>query len=225
MKKLGLRKVFMAFCCCMLLMSCVSTYHTTNVEVVSQSESDSSVHFIKNNQTINADNSLDGKLIAFYTFGMPFVVVGCTLREAFRVAGYSALNLVLGETAYERAKRGQESLGFIVPDTKKAKAELNEFQKEYEASDLYKYRQYRSALSKTTITKSNLVEEIDWNDNAKVISSTRETIKLQTSVADSASRVSKKASLIGSRIGTVTSVIFGIPSYILGFILGAAADD
>lgn len=207
-----------------LLASCVTTYNTTDVDVISDSPNDSSIHFVKKTENIKADNRLDGKLVAYYTFGYPFVVVGCTVRETARVAGYSAMNLVLGAFTYNALANGGGPAGFALPNTKKPKEELAKFKQEYEASDLYKYRKYRKALHKATITKQDLVEEVDWNDEAKVISSTSETIKCQTDIGKSAWQVSKKASLIGSRIGTVTSVIFGVPSFIVGLAFGAYLD-
>lgn len=219
------KKILVILCAAFLLSSCVTTYNTTDVDVISDSPDDNSIHFVKKSENIKAKNTLDGKLLAYYTFGYPFVIVGCTVRETARVAGYSAMNLVLGAFAYDELIHGSgATIGWALPDTKKAKAELDEYQKEYEASDLYKYRKYRKALHKATITKNDLVEEVDWNDESKVISSTSETLKLQTDIGKSAKQVSKKASLVGGRIGTVTSVIFGIPSYIIGLVAGAYLD-
>lgn len=215
----------MVLCAAFLLSSCVTTYNTTDVDVISDSPDDNSIHFVKKSENIKAKNTLDGKLLAYYTLGYPFVIAGCTVRETARVAGYSAMNLVLGAFAYDELFYGSgNAVGWALPNTKKAKAELDEYQKEYEASDLYKYRKLRKALHKATITKNDLVEEVDWNDEAKVISSSTETLKLQTDIGKSAKQVSKKASLVGGRIGTVTSVIFGVPSYIIGFVAGAYLD-
>lgn len=221
-----LSKIAVSILIIIQLASCTSTkyFNDADVEVVSESKDDSSIHFKKNTQTVKVDNTPDVKLIAFYTFGMPFVVAGCTVREAGRVAGYSCLNLLLGSIAYKRNKAGKESMGFIIPDSKKAKNEYDTFQQKYEESDSYKYRQYRKSFSKAVIIKQNVIEEIDWNDQTKVVSSETETIKLQTSVSDSAERVSKKASLLGCRIGTVSSIIFGIPSYIVGYIFSVYED-
>lgn len=208
------------------LASCVTTYNTANVDVISDSPDDNSIHFVKTTENIKAKNTLDGKLTAYYTLGYPFVVLGCTVRETVRVAGYSALNLFCGYFAYSSLAAGDDSVtGFALPNTKKAKAELAQFQEEYKASDLYKYRKYRKALHKATITKQDIIEEVDWNDESKVVSSTTETLKLQTDIGKSARQVSKKASLVGGRIGTVTSVIFGVPSYVIGFIGGAYLDS
>lgn len=216
----------MVLCASALLASCVTTYNTTDVDVISDSPDDNSIHFVKKTENIKADNTIDGKLLAYYTFGYPFVVLGCTVRETARVAGYSAMNLVLGAFAYDELFHGNGDVsGFALPNTKKPKEELAQFQKEYEASDLYKYRKYRKALHKATITKQDLVEEVNWNDEAKVISSSTETVKCQTDIGKSARQVSKKASLVGGRIGTVTSVIFGIPSYIVGIAVGAYLDS
>lgn len=220
------KKIMMILCAAFLLSSCVTTYNTTDVDVISDSPDDNSIHFVKKSENIKAKNTLDGKLLAYYTLGYPFIVVGCTARETLRVAGYSAMNLVLGYVAYNELFYGKgDVVGWALPDTKKAKAELEEFQKEYEASDLYKYRKYRKALHKAAIIKQDFVEEVDWNDESKVISSSSETLKLQTDIGKSAKQVSKKASLVGGRIGTVTSVIFGVPSYILGIAVGAAGDS
>lgn len=224
MKKTDLRIIIAGLCFCVFFTSCVSTYNTTNINVVSESEADSSIHLVKESEIIKAKNTLDMKLIGFYTFGYPLVITGCTLRETVRILGYSALNLLSGEFAYERLKRNESASGLFLPDVKKALKEYNEFEKAYRESDLYKYRKYRKALSKAVISKSNLVEEIDWNDVSKVVSSTTETIRLETKVRDSAERISKKASLTGSKIGTVTSVVFAIPSFILGFIIGVGLD-
>lgn len=219
------KKMLTALCVAFLLSSCVTTYNTTDVDVISDSPNDNSIHFVKKTENIKAKNTLDGKLLAYYTFGYPFVIVGCTVRETARVAGYSAMNLVLGAFAYDELFHGSgNAVGWALPNTKKAKAELDEYQKEYEASDLYKYRKYRKALHKATITKNDLVEEVDWNDETKVVSSTSETLNLQTDIGKSAKQVSKKASLVGGRIGTVTSVIFGVPSYIIGLVAGAYLD-
>ena len=223
--KKSAKKIIAVLSFSFLMTSCVTTYNTTDVDIISDSPDDNSIHFIKKNENIKAKNTLDGKLVAYYTFGYPFVVLGCTIRETARVAGYSAMNLILGAVAYDELFHGDgNTVGFALPNTKKAKEELEQFQKEYEASDLYKYRKYRKALHKATISKQDLVEEVDWNDSSKVISSSSETIRLQTDIGKSAKQVSKKASLVGGRIGTVTSVIFGIPSYIIGVAIGAYAD-
>lgn len=220
-----IQKAVMVLCASALLTSCVTTYNTTAVDVISDSPDDNSIHFVKKTENIKANNTIDGKLLAYYTLGYPFVVLGCTVRETARVAGYSAMNLILGVFAYDELFHGDGNVsGFALPNTKKPKEELAQFQKEYEASDLYKYRKYRKALHKATITKQDLVEEVNWNDEAKLISSSTETIKCQTDIGKSAKQVSKKASLVGGRIGTVTSVIFGIPSYIVGVAAGAYLD-
>lgn len=224
MKKIDLKIIIAGLCFCVFFTSCVTTYNTTNVNVVSESQEDSSIHLVKESENIKANNTLDMKLVGYYSLGYPLVITGCTLRETVRIVGYSALNLLSGEFAYERLKRNESATGLILPDVKKSLKEYNEFEKAYRESDLYKYRKYRKALSKTVISKSNLVEEIDWNDVSKVISSSTETIRLETKVRDSAERISKKASLTGSKIGTVTSVIFAIPSYIFGFIVGVGLD-
>lgn len=219
------KKILMILCAAVLFTSCVTTYNTTDVDVVSDSPDDNSIHFIKKNENIKAKNTLDGKLVAYYTLGYPFIVLGCTVRETARVAGYSVMNLFLGAFAYDELFHGGgNAVGFALPNTKKAKEDLENFQKEYEASDLYKYRKYRKALHKATITKNDLVEEVDWNDESKVISSSSETVRVQTDIGKSAKQISKKASLVGGRIGTVTSVIFGVPSYIIGLAVAAYAD-
>lgn len=221
-----IQKAVIVLCAAVFLTSCVTTYNTTDVDLISDSPDDNSIHFVKKMENIKANNTIDGKLVAYYTLGYPFVVLGCTVRETARVAGYSAMNLLLGTFAYDELLHGNGNVsGFALPNTKKPKEELAQFQKEYEASDLYKYRKYRKALHKATITKQDLVEEVNWNDESKVISSSTETIKCQTDIGKSARQVSKKASLVGGRIGTVASVIFGIPSYILGVAVGAYLDS
>ena len=206
-----------------LFSSCVSTYNTVDVDIISDSPENGSIHYVRKSENIKSKNTFDGKLLAYYTFGYPFVVFGCTVRETGRVAGYSALNLLLGAFSYRSIRSGDEDAGFsfAFPNTKKARQDYLDFQEEYQNSDLYKYRKYRKILHKAEIAKQDLIEEVDWNDETKVISSTSETIKVQASVGKSAAQVSKKASLIGSRIGAVASVVFAVPSYIVGLAVGA----
>ncbi len=221
--KSKIRKIGTAFLILALFSSCVSTYNTVDVDIISDSPENGSIHYVRKSENIKSKNTFDGKLLAYYTFGYPFVVLGCTVRETGRVAGYSALNLLLGAFSYSSIRSGDEDAGFsfAFPNTKKARQEYLDFQEEYQNSDLYKYRKYRKILHKAEITKQDLIEEVDWNDETKVISSTSETIKVQASVGKSAAQVSKKASLIGSRIGAVASVVFAVPSYIVGLAVGA----
>lgn len=221
--KIKIREIGAAFLILALFSSCVSTYNTVDVDIISDSPENGSIHYVRKSENIKSKNSFDGKLLAYYTFGYPFVVFGCTVRETGRVAGYSALNLLLGAFSYSSIRNGDEdaNFSFAFPNTKKARQDYLDFQEEYQNSDLYKYRKYRKILHKAEIAKQDLIEEIDWNDETKVISSTSETIKVQASVGKSAAQVSKKASLIGSRIGAVTSVVFAVPSYIVGFAVGA----
>ena len=95
---------------------------------------------------------------------------------------------------------------------------------EYKNSDLYKYKKYRKPLTKAEITDSIIVEEVDWNDERKLLSSSTKTLSVKTSVADSAKRISKRASIVGNMVGSVTSVIVGVPSWFVGFIFAAVYD-
>ncbi len=221
-----LKKVGAVFLILALFSSCVSTYSTVDVDVISNSPEDGSIHYVRKTENIKAKNTFDGKLFAYYTLGYPFVVLGCTARETGRVAGYSALNLLLGSLSYTIMKNGSGTgIAFALPNTKKAKDDFLSFQKEYQNSDLYKYRKYRKILHKAEISKQDLIEEVDWNDETKVISSASETVNVQASIGKSASQVSKKASLIGSCVGSVTSVIFAVPSYVIGFVAGVCLDS
>lgn len=218
------------------LTSCASTkfYHEKDVDVISESEpvdsdgnlDSSSIHYIEKNRTVKSTCKTDGKLLAFYTFGLPWVVLGCTLRETVKVIGYSAVNVVAGGFAYYRYKNNTSdgTLGFITPNVKEEKQEYQRMQTAYEKSDLYKYKKYRKPLTKAEITDNIVEEEVNWNDERKVISSTTNTVSVKTNVGDSAKRVSKKASIIGGCIGSVTSVICGIPSWIIGFFAALAYD-
>nr|MBP3282629.1 hypothetical protein [Treponema sp.] len=215
-----LRNFFLLILLSVSFVSCTSTkyFSTRDTDVVSESESDDSIHYRTTSRTIKAECSPDGKLIAFYTLGMPFVVIGCTVRETFKVIGYTALNSMAG---YFSAKSEDNKMGLILPDSKALNEEYAKMKEEYANSDLGKYDKYRKAFSKMTVTDNKIVEEVDWNDNTKVVSSTTDTISVESSVSDSAARISKKASIIGAKVGNVTSTIVGVPSWIICFILGA----
>mgnify|MGYP007069863787 FL=1 len=219
-----LRNFFLLILLLVSFVSCTSTkyFSTRDIDVVSESESDDSIHYRTTSRTIKAECSPDGKLIAFYTLGMPFVVIGCTVRETFKVIGYTALNSMAG---YFSAKSEDNKMGLILPDSKALNEEYAKMKEEYANSDLGKYDKYRKAFSKMTVTDNKIVEEVDWNDNTKVVSSTTDTISVESSVSDSAARISKKASIIGAKVGNVTSTIVGVPSWIICFILGATENQ
>ncbi len=219
-----LKRFFLLISISLSFISCTSTkyFSTKDVDVVSETKSDDSIHYRTTTRTVKAECSPDGKLIAFYTLGMPFVVIGCTVRETFKVIGYTALNSMAG---YFSAKTPDNKMGLILPDSKKLNEEYAKMKEDYEKSDLGKYDSYRKALSKMRVTDKKIVEEVDWNDETKVISSSTDTISVESSVSDSAARVSKKASIIGAKVGNVTSTIIGVPSWILCFILGTLDNE
>ncbi len=242
-----LRKVFFLAAVAPALVSCASTkfYSEKNVEIVSDFEdeeeaphlniepesgpedfSDSSIHYIETNRTVKSTCSTDVQLAAFYTFGFPWVVLGCTVRETVKVAAYSVLNAVSGMFAYYRLRDNKPAgtLGFILPDTKKEKKEYAQMMEEYRKSDLYRYKKYRKPLTKAEITDNIIVEEVYWNDRRKTVSSTTNTVSVRTSVSDSVQRISKKATITGSVVGSFTSIALGIPSWVLGFAAGIAYD-
>ncbi|MCR5123761.1 MAG: hypothetical protein K6B43_01025 [Treponema sp.] len=220
---LFLKKFVLIFSISLLFISCTTTryFSTKDVDVVSNSAEDDSIHYRTTTRTVRADCSTDGKLIAFYTFGMPFVVVGCTVRETLKVVGYTALNSVAG---YFSAKSENNKMGLILPDSTALNEEYEQMKKDYENSPLGKYDEYRKAGTKAVIIDSKIIEEVDWNDESKVVSSTTDTISVESSVSDSASRISKKASIIGAKVGNVTSTIVAVPSWIICFILGSLDD-
>ena len=238
-------KLFFILICVTSLVhfSCASTkfYSSRDVEIISQSQQpedfisgsedfadlqDSSIHYIETSRSVKVKSRPDAGLFFFYTFGMPFVVTACTIRETARVVGYSVLNAFSGCFAYYRVQNhtSTNSFGFIFPDTKKAKAEYADMQEAYYNSDLYKYKKYRKPLTKAEITDNIIKEEVDWNDERKLISSETKTLSVKTSISDSAKRVSQKASITGSMVGSVSSVIFGIPSWVIGFVFAAVCD-
>ena len=215
--------------------SCATTrfYNTRDVEIVSEEETfdaagnpdSNSIHYIEKNRTVKSTCKPDAKLMAFYTFGLPWVVLGCTVRETAKVVGYSALNVFAGSLAYYRSKNSDDnSWGFILPNTKEEKEEYQQLKEEYENSDLYKYKKYRKPLTKAEITDNIIEEEVSWNDERKIVSSTTNTVSVRTSVSDSAKRVSKKASVVGGMVGSVTSIVCGIPSWIFGFFAALIYD-
>lgn len=215
--------------------SCATTkfYNTRDVEIISEEEAldaagnpdSNSIHYVEKNRTVKSTCTPDAKLMAFYSFGLPWVVLGCTVREAAKVVGYSALNVFAGSFAYYRAKNSDGNFwGFILPNTKQDAKELRRLKAEYKNSDLYKYKKYRKPLTKAEITDNIIEEEVNWNDERKIISSTTNTVSVKTSISDSAKRVSRQASVIGGVVGSVTSVICGIPSWIIGFVVALACD-
>ena len=109
---LFLKKFVLIFSISLLFISCTTTryFSTKDVDVVSNSAEDDSIHYRTTTRTVRADCSTDGKLIAFYTFGMPFVVVGCTVRETLKVVGYTALNSIAG---YFSAKSENNKMGLF----------------------------------------------------------------------------------------------------------------
>ena len=137
--------------------SCATTkfYNTRDVEIISEEEAldatgnpdSNSIHYVEKNRTVKSTCTPDAKLMAFYSFGLPWVVLGCTVREAAKVVGYSALNVFAGSFAYYRAKNSDGNFwGFILPNTKQDAKELRRLKAEYKNSDLYKYKKYRRLL-------------------------------------------------------------------------------
>ena len=214
-------------CACSSLMSCASTKYYTeeNIDILSDSEEDSSIHYVKENISIKAECTSDKDIILYRSFGAPFVFLGCTIRETGRVAFYTAVNVFSGLFSYYRLKDDGDIFGFYLPDIKAANKEYDAMLDDYHNSDVYIYRKYIGRNQKATITKTTLKEEVNWNEEVENVSSVTETLFAENDVKKSAAMLSKKASIVGSTVGKYTSYVVGIPGWVVGFIIGVASDN
>lgn len=219
--------LLLIFVFCSSFISCASTKYYTeeNIDILSDSEEDSSIHYVKENISIKAECSTDKDILLYRTFGAPFVVLGCTIRETGRVAFYTAVNVFSGLFSYYRLKDDGDIFGFYLPDIKAANKEYDAMVTDYHNTDVYKYRKYIKRNQKATITKTVLKEEVNWNEEVENVSSVTETLFAENDVKKSAAMLSKKASIVGSTVGKYTSYVVGIPGWVIGFIIGVASDN
>ncbi len=216
-------RLFLIFVMIFLVFSCSSTkeYVLENgTEVLSEDESSGDAHYRTTYRKVTASNKTDGKLVAYYTLGVPLIVVGDTVWQTVRVGGYCLGNFFLGWLAADG-----EDTNFLLPNTAGEKKEYNELVAEYKKTDEYKYREYRGTFSSAKIVDERVVEEVQWNGETEVVDSQVNMTSSNVDISAKTKRMTKKITIIGSRVGSVFAVIFGIPSYIIGYVYRAASDN
>ena len=204
---------------------CASTsnFVEEDVKILSNNKTNSSIHYTREVTEITVEKESNGKMIAFYTMGLPLEIVGCTLREVGRVSWYAAANVFMGGVTFLKEDKDSNELNDCVylPNIEKDKKELEELEAEYKNSEIYKNRKYVSKFAYNTITKNQYKENVYWNDKRKKFHSKTETTKAEQSISDTAKIVSKRASLIGSYIGKGVSYVVGFPAFCIGFFIGS----
>ncbi len=207
--------------------SCVTTkyYNSSDTIVVSESESDSSIHYIKEDISIRADCQPDHEIIRYNIFGRPARFLWYTVRETGRVTFYTGVNVFSGLFSYYSIKEDGDIFGFYLPNIGEAHEEYDAMIEEYQNTDAYKYRKYMKSGQKAEITKTVIREEVNWDEEVETVSSTTETLFAKNDVKKSAAMMSKKASIVGSTIGKYTSYVVGIPGWFIGFLIGLASEN
>ncbi|WP_191016197.1 hypothetical protein [Treponema zioleckii] len=218
-----MRKIFLFLILSVLIFSCSSTKEyvvENNTQVVSEDEESGDAHYRTTYRKITAQNKTDGKLVAYYTLGVPFIVIGDTIWQTVRVSGYMLGNFFLGWMAAD----GDDTT-FLLPNTAAEKKEYNELVAEYMKTDEYKYRKYRGTFSSAKIVDERVVEEVKWNGDTEVVDSEVNMASSNVDISAKTKRMTKKITIIGSRVGSVFAIVFGIPSYILGYVYRAASQN
>lgn len=199
----------------LLFISCATTKTFETKDFTYQENGNNSVT-IKSTEFVEAKYEPNTELILFDTFCMPFVIIGLTVRETGRVVIYSVANIPIGYVA--GMLPGEASLW--LPDIDKTKSEIEQLNIIFSESDYKRYEQYVRPLSKTTLSIRKLVEEINMRGECRIISETKFTIIYVDSIHDTVNRVSKKSSLVGEEIGSVSAKIISYPTYGLGWTYG-----
>lgn len=205
-----------------LFISCATT-KTFDITDSSYSDEEDSITYIRTVEHVEATYEPNTKLIMFDVFCMPFVYAGLFCRETGRVVVYSVANIGCGYVAGMYPK--DPDFGLWLPDIEKTQKELDELNKKFNETDFMKYRQYVRPLSKTTLDIQRLIEEVNIQYNtSRVISNTHFTLVFVDGIQDTVARVSKKSSLIGQKIGSVSAKVISQPTYWLGYLYGRASE-